>query len=221
MTDFGLSNMDYAPVKYLVKCFEAHYPESLGICLVHKAPWGFSTIWSIIRGWLDPVVAAKIHFTKSTEDLAKWIDRSKIPKELGGDEDWKYEYLEPVQGENDKIKDTEGLKKLRDQRMGQVERYEQLTREWIAAPLRTETSEDERVKEIKKQRNVIEKELERGYWDIDNHVRARTIYDRRGIINPGGRIVFYPDAVSTLSQGVEKLKVADAPASSGDHTEVD
>jgi hypothetical protein len=29
----------------MIKCFEAHYPESLGICLVHKAPWVFQGIW--------------------------------------------------------------------------------------------------------------------------------------------------------------------------------
>ena len=33
--------MDYTPVKFLIKAFEAHYPESLGVCLVHKAPWVF------------------------------------------------------------------------------------------------------------------------------------------------------------------------------------
>ena len=45
MTGFSLANMDYAPVKFMIKCFEAHYPESLGVCLVHKAPWVFSGIW--------------------------------------------------------------------------------------------------------------------------------------------------------------------------------
>jgi hypothetical protein len=32
---------DYAPVKFMIKCFEANYPESLGVVLVHKAPWVF------------------------------------------------------------------------------------------------------------------------------------------------------------------------------------
>lgn len=43
MTDFSLANMDYAPVKFMVKCFEANYPESLGTVLIHKAPWIFSS----------------------------------------------------------------------------------------------------------------------------------------------------------------------------------
>lgn len=41
MTNFSMANMDYTPVKFMIKCFEANYPESLGTVLVHKAPWIF------------------------------------------------------------------------------------------------------------------------------------------------------------------------------------
>jgi hypothetical protein len=34
---------DYHPVKFMIKCFEANYPESLGVVLIHKAPWIFSS----------------------------------------------------------------------------------------------------------------------------------------------------------------------------------
>jgi len=27
----------------MIKCFEANYPESLGVVLVHKSPWIFSS----------------------------------------------------------------------------------------------------------------------------------------------------------------------------------
>lgn len=36
-----MANMDYTPVKFMIKCFEANYPESLGTVLVHNAPWVF------------------------------------------------------------------------------------------------------------------------------------------------------------------------------------
>lgn len=36
-----MANMDYTPVKFMIKCFEANYPESLGAVLVHNAPWVF------------------------------------------------------------------------------------------------------------------------------------------------------------------------------------
>lgn len=29
------------PVKFMIKCFEANFPECLGAVLVHKAPWIF------------------------------------------------------------------------------------------------------------------------------------------------------------------------------------
>lgn len=41
MTDFSLKNMDNAPVRFMIKCFEANYPESLGTVAVHNAPWIF------------------------------------------------------------------------------------------------------------------------------------------------------------------------------------
>ncbi|TKA71963.1 hypothetical protein B0A49_09940, partial [Cryomyces minteri] len=33
MTGFSMANMDYTPVKFMIKCFEANYPESLGSVL--------------------------------------------------------------------------------------------------------------------------------------------------------------------------------------------
>lgn len=38
-----MANMDYSPVKFMIKCFEANYPESLGVVLVHKSPWIFQS----------------------------------------------------------------------------------------------------------------------------------------------------------------------------------
>jgi CRAL/TRIO domain len=64
-------------------------------------------IWNIIKGWLDPVVASKIHFTRSVADLEQFIPKSQIVKELEGDDQWEYKYVEPVPGENDIMKDTE------------------------------------------------------------------------------------------------------------------
>lgn len=46
LTGFGLKNMDFHVVKFLVQVFEARYPEYLGVVLVHNAPfifWGKST----------------------------------------------------------------------------------------------------------------------------------------------------------------------------------
>ncbi|KAK9465807.1 CRAL-TRIO domain-containing protein [Lipomyces arxii] len=172
LSDFSLANMDYAPVKFMIKCFEAHYPESLGVCLVYKAPWIFQGIWNIIKGWLDPVVASKIHFAKNLDDLSEFIDRSKIWKELGGPLDWEYKYVEPVPGEDDLLKDAETREKLLEQRAKIVREYEDATWTWIYS------SADE----TRQARHAIAKKLRIDYCGLDPYLRARTVYDRTDYI---------------------------------------
>lgn len=45
MTGFTLANMDYVPVKFMIMCFEANYPESLGVVLIHNSPWVFKGMY--------------------------------------------------------------------------------------------------------------------------------------------------------------------------------
>ncbi|KAK9240085.1 CRAL-TRIO domain-containing protein [Lipomyces kononenkoae] len=172
LSQFSLANMDYAPVKFMVKCFEAHYPESLGICVVYKAPWIFQGVWNIIKGWLDPVVASKIHFCKTVDDIAQFIDRDVLWKELGGDVEWDYKYLEPVPGEDDLLKDTETREKLLEERAKIVREYEDATWTWIYS-----TSS-----EARKARHEIAKRLREDYVGLDPYLRARTVYDRTNYI---------------------------------------
>ncbi|CAO3635392.1 unnamed protein product [Cunninghamella echinulata] len=84
LEDFTLANMDFDFVKFLLSCFEAYYPETLGSCLIHKAPWIFSTVWTMITPLLDPVVASKIHFTKDIDELSGYINYSVLPPFLTG-----------------------------------------------------------------------------------------------------------------------------------------
>lgn len=199
MTNFSLANMDYAPVKFMIKCFEAHYPESLGICLVHKAPWIFQGIWSVIKGWLDPVVASKIHFTKTQADLEQFIPREHIIAELGGPEQWEYNYVDPSPGEDAALEDTATLAKLQAERSQTVKRYEELTRAWINEVGQVSSGETKNALEplsasrIKEERYMVAKELKDGYWRMDKYCRGRTFYDRTGVINEGGQIRFYPN----------------------------
>jgi hypothetical protein len=41
LTGFGLRNMDFQLVKFLMQIFEARYPETLEVILVHNAPFVF------------------------------------------------------------------------------------------------------------------------------------------------------------------------------------
>ncbi|KAH8881433.1 CRAL/TRIO domain-containing protein [Thozetella sp. PMI_491] len=188
MTGFTMANMDYTPVKFMIKCFEANYPESLGAVLVHKAPWIFQGIWKIIKGWLDPVVASKVHFTNNIKELEEYIPVKQVPKDLEGEEDWEYKYVEPVPGENDKMKDTQTRDRLLAGRDLLVKEYEQVTIEWIRNP------EGEKTDAIKAKRNALVARLREDYFALDPYVRARSLYDRIGVLLPGGQIDFYPQA---------------------------
>jgi hypothetical protein len=172
----------------MIKCFEANYPESLGVVLVHKAPWIFQGIWSIIKGWLDPVVASKIHFTKNVDELEHFVDRDHIPKELGGDEDFTYHYMEPIPDENEKMKDESTRNQLLESRKKTVEAFEKATQRWLSAG-----AAGQDLKEHQEERHSLANELKEGYWKLDPYLRARTWYDRTNMIQGDGRIVFYEE----------------------------
>ncbi|KAI9752695.1 MAG: hypothetical protein M4579_005533 [Chaenotheca gracillima] len=193
MTGFSMANMDYTPVKFMIKCFEANYPESLGAVLVYKSPW-------IFQGWLDPVVASKVHFAKSTEELEHFIPRDHIPKQLGGGEDWQYHYSEPQPDENRKMADKSTRDSLNTTRMDIVNRFEQATLYWINIPRSEKASSDETVK----QRDKLADELKDNYWQIDPFVRAKSVYDRQGVMVEGGRLVPYPHASTVNGNHSEK-----------------
>ncbi|KAI9932736.1 hypothetical protein MW887_008986 [Aspergillus wentii] len=191
MTNFSLANMDYTPVKFMIKCFEANYPESLGAVLVHKAPWIFSGIWSIIKGWLDPVVAAKVHFTKNAQDLEKFIPRNRIMKELDGEEDWEYKYVEPQPGEDKLMEDTATRDRLLAERQELAKEMQAATISWISA---NSKNNKEAIATATEERNKLVERLRAQYWELDPYVRSRSFYDRLNIIQGDGKIEFYPNS---------------------------
>lgn len=188
MSDFSMANMDYTPVKFMIKCFEANYPESLGTVLVYRAPWVFNAVWSIVKGWLDPVVASKVHFAKTVDELSNYIPRSQIPTEQGGDEKWEYKYLEPVPGENDKMKDEATKQELETERRQMVDKYEATVLDWIHA------GDSASLEDKRKERDAAAEQLRLNYWKLDPYVRARSVYDRMGVIQEGGKLDFYSKA---------------------------
>ena len=188
MTDFSMANMDYTPVKFMIKCFEANYPESLGTVLVYRAPWVFNAVWSIVKGWLDPVVAGKVHFAKTIDELSNYVPRSQIPTELGGDEKWEYKYPEPVPGENDKMADEKPKQELQSERQQIVDKYETTVLEWVHA------GDSVPAEEKRKERDAVAEQLRQNYWKLDPYVRARSLYDRAGVLLDGGKLEFYGKA---------------------------
>src|SRR6266513_230036 len=87
----------------------------------------FLGIWNVIKGWLDPVVADKIHFTRTLEDLEEFIPRSRILKELGGDDDFVYRYVEQEPDDNIKQQDRVKRDALMTARSRHVEEFQDAT----------------------------------------------------------------------------------------------
>jgi hypothetical protein len=196
MTDFSLANMDYSPVKFMIKCFEANYPESLGVVLIHKAPWIFSGIWNIIKGWLDPVVAAKVHFTKNVKDLEQFIPRDRIMKELEGDENWEYKYVECEPDENKPMEESAKRDQLLAERRELGKEIQDATISWIAA---SSKGDKDAVATAKDKRKDLIERLREQYWQLDPYVRARSLYDRLNVIQGNGKIDFY--SAESMSKG--------------------
>lgn len=63
-----------------------HYPERLGKLYLINAPWGFSGVWSVVKGFLDPVTVNKIHILGAYyhSELLAQVPKENLPKEFGG-----------------------------------------------------------------------------------------------------------------------------------------
>ncbi|CAK9439990.1 uncharacterized protein LODBEIA_P40900 [Lodderomyces beijingensis] len=173
LTGFSLKNADYATIKFLADVFEAHYPETLGFILIHNAPWIFSTVWNIIKNWLDPVVASKIHFTKNAKEMSKFIDPSLIPDYLGGEDTTKgfYPIPQPQDEYPPKKKDAE-YARLRRERDLLFARFYETTKKWIES---TNPQVSDRYLKDKIDLNIA---LSSNYIQLDPYIRNPGIYDR-------------------------------------------
>ncbi len=74
------------------KMDSTYYPERLGYMLIVNAPWIFKPLWAMIKPWIDPNTVSKIRifgYNDYQEELKKLIDVKDIPKEYGGEANWK------------------------------------------------------------------------------------------------------------------------------------
>ena len=151
-------------------------------------------------------MASKVNFTNSTADMEAFVEKSRILKEIGGDEDWELKYIEPVIGENDLMKDVETKKKIQSERDAIGTEFEKATIAWI---------ENKASDDVRKKRQDLKISLEQNYWKLDPYIRARSYYDRAGLIQPGGKIDFYPTAAKATTvpetKVPETIKAVAAP----------
>lgn len=177
MSGFSLKNADLNAVRFLAKAFEANYPECLNAIWVHKAPWIFNAVWKIIKGWLDPVVASKIHFTKLAADLEKFADIDQIPQDLGGKDDYVPQYVTPTESNSaTKPADDTMVQLLSDREMLTKTFYE-TTIAWINAKSREESTE------LLNLKIHLGAELASNYLALDPYVRHRGAFDRDGSLD--------------------------------------
>ncbi|KAL1925286.1 uncharacterized protein VTP21DRAFT_169 [Calcarisporiella thermophila] len=188
MTGFTLANLDLAFVRYLIQCFEAYYPECLGACLIHNAPWIFEPCWRMIRPWLDPVVAAKIRFTYGVEGLADYVEPSQLQEEFGGTNPFKWEYIPPRGGENQLMQDTRAKKELLEKEERLRREFEQVTREWAEARLWKNVEKAEQL--WQKRKEELNPKLRQIALDLDPYIRGRVVYHRYGFITPEQTVNF-------------------------------
>jgi hypothetical protein len=76
----------YSYVKQASVISQNYYPERLGKLYMINAPWGFSTVWSVVKGWLDPVTVKKINILGSgyQKELLAQVPAENLPEEFGG-----------------------------------------------------------------------------------------------------------------------------------------
>ncbi|KAI1484855.1 CRAL/TRIO domain protein [Biscogniauxia mediterranea] len=190
LTGFALSNMEWNAARFIMRNFQANYPECLGTMIFHNAPWVFSGVWRITRGLLDPGVASKVHFTKDVEELEQWIPRENIAKRIGGADDWSYEFKEPAEEEDACIAHSDVREKIMAERREIADDLFRATRAWLE---HTDANELEQIAAQQTIRKEAIEKLRINYWKLDPYVRSRTLLDRTGVIKPGGVIDHYPD----------------------------
>ena len=184
MTDFSLSCIDNPGIKFLVKCLEAYYPESLGVALVVNAPWIFWGVWKIIKPLLDPVVVAKIKFIKAQE-IEEYIDFKYVPKYMrnlisgkGNDESTGFEYKYDEAGKASQY-DPEKLASLQTE-------FDIISREFVANLRENDEllrSNDEEKHSLNcKKREEIKMRLMQKRLEIETLVNAKNFYNRQNFL---------------------------------------
>ena len=84
----GLSKVSsvYSYVKEASAMSQNYYPERLGKLYLVNAPWGFSSVFSVVKGFLDPVTVQKIHVLGAgyQKELLAQVPAENLPTILGG-----------------------------------------------------------------------------------------------------------------------------------------
>lgn len=80
------ANQVYGYVQRASAISQDYYPERLGKLYLINTPWGFSSVFAVIKRFLDPVTVAKIHVLGSgyQKELLGQVPAENLPTEFGG-----------------------------------------------------------------------------------------------------------------------------------------
>ena len=179
MHNVAYQNLDYQHIKFMINAMQNHYPECLGQGLIINAPWAFSAVWSVIKPWLDPVVASKIHFSKTTADLAEYINTASLPRRLGGEQK-DFEFIPPSKEDQAQLEairnDKAGMEKAKAKHRDASEHYLKVTLQWAAEQSKPE--EDHTLNRTK-----ATEQLKNAFKELIPYVSTRTNLHRTGTIH--------------------------------------
>jgi CRAL/TRIO domain len=76
----------YAYLKQASALSQNYYPERLGRLYLINAPWGFSSVFSVVKSFLDPVTVQKIHVLGANyqKELLDQVPAENLPEIFGG-----------------------------------------------------------------------------------------------------------------------------------------
>lgn len=178
LTGVGMANFDFASARFLNEIFENVFPNALSTIIFHRAPKVFESVFTAMKTWMSDARIQKVRFTHTAADLEEYMARENIPKFLGGDDDFEFRYPEPEPDENIGQTRRAACVELLAERMRTTAEFERITQELILATREGAYN----TPDIKLRRAKCVDKLRIQFWRLDPLVRARSFYDRWGII---------------------------------------
>ncbi|CAG8648794.1 16193_t:CDS:2, partial [Racocetra fulgida] len=111
------------------------------------------------------------------KEILQLVPPKHLITDLGGEDKWEYKYLPPSENENYRMKDEVTKKQKLEKRHSLEDEFEKLTKRWLEEP------DNE---QIKNERNQVKIQLRQAQLELDPHIRARTYYDRIGVLREDG-----------------------------------
>jgi hypothetical protein len=84
-------NSDLDLAKHISQVLQDAYPERVKTIIIYPTDILFYTLWNIGKWFLDPVTRNKVKPMMQFRGVEEFVDKSQIPREMGGDYDFTFE----------------------------------------------------------------------------------------------------------------------------------